>query len=103
MRRSRWTPWRLDRRTRTRKRVLLVLLSDAANLTAHRICTAAQIGPGAVFAVLDQLETGGYVTGTWDDHPANQERRRFYRLTEAGRTEALHELWLTPRQETERA
>lgn len=42
-------------------------------------------GP-TVYGVLDRLEDGGWVTGAWEDQPAdaNRPRRRRYRLTNTG-------------------
>ncbi|CCH29967.1 PadR family transcriptional regulator [Actinosynnema sp. NPDC047251] len=46
-------------------------------------------GP-TVYGVLERLEEWGWVVGTWEDLPPdeNRPRRRFYRLTPNGRVEA---------------
>lgn len=46
-------------------------------------------GP-TVYGVLERLEEWGWITGTWEDLSAgeNRPRRRYYRLTPNGRIEA---------------
>ncbi|MFT7841479.1 PadR family transcriptional regulator [Saccharothrix sp. BKS2] len=47
-------------------------------------------GP-TVYGVLERLEEWGWITGTWEELPADESRprRRFYRLTPSGRVEAV--------------
>jgi DNA-binding PadR family transcriptional regulator len=42
----------------------------------------------AVHVALAQLERDGYVAGEWEKRSDGQPRRRFYRLTDAGRMHA---------------
>jgi PadR family transcriptional regulator PadR len=51
--------------------------------------TTKRAGP-TVYGVLDRLEDAGWVTGRWEDQPpnANTPRRRLYRLTPTGASEA---------------
>ncbi|MGN9777068.1 helix-turn-helix transcriptional regulator [Micromonospora sp. H33] len=51
-------------------------------------------GP-TVYAVLDQLEDAGWITGTWQPLPAGapaRPRRRYYRLTASGAEAARREV-----------
>ncbi|RCG31924.1 PadR family transcriptional regulator [Sphaerisporangium album] len=70
------------RATRAMRRVLLVLLTDAANLGGFTITKAAGVGAGSTYVCLDRLEERAWVTGEFADGP--YPRRRFYRLTPAG-------------------
>lgn len=51
--------------------------------------TTGRSGP-TIYGVLDRLEDAGWVTARWEEqHPeGNKPRRRFYRLTPTGTTEA---------------
>jgi DNA-binding PadR family transcriptional regulator len=81
--------------TRRRRRVLLALLTGAGNLSGYPLCRAAQVGPGTVYTLLSHLEDAEWVTSEWDTETApNGGRRRFYRLTERGRTGAAAALGL---------
>lgn len=74
------------RLTRRRRRVLLALLADAADMSGYPLCRAAQVGPGTVYTLLGHLEDAGWVVGEWDTKTTpNGGRRRFYRLTGEGR------------------
>ncbi|PZF96753.1 PadR family transcriptional regulator [Micromonospora deserti] len=56
-------------------------------------------GP-AVYAVLDQLEDAGWITGSWQHPPAGAEgrpRRRYYRLTPSGAEAARRQAVARPR------
>lgn len=72
--------------TRRMRRVLLVLLTDASNITGLTIALTAGMGGGAVYICLAQLEDRGWVTGEFEDGP--YPRRRMYRLTPDGWTYA---------------
>jgi PadR family transcriptional regulator len=82
--------------TRRMKRVLLVLLTGAPELSGYPICRAAGVGPGSVYPELARLEYAGWVTSDWGGpvYP-NGGRRRFYRLTPYGRRAAYRLLGLT--------
>jgi DNA-binding PadR family transcriptional regulator len=87
---------------RAERRVLLVLLSGAANLSGYPLARAARVSSGRVYVVLDRLENLGWVTGEWespDPLPDGRPRRRFYRLTGKGRSEAMAVLGLTEQRE----
>jgi PadR family transcriptional regulator PadR len=73
---------------RSHRRVLLALLSGAANLSGYPLARTAQVGYGRVYVILDRLEDAGWVTGRWGPGEADR-RQRFYRLTEAGRAQAM--------------
>jgi PadR family transcriptional regulator, regulatory protein PadR len=79
-------PWKPGRRQR---RVLLVLLSGAPNLSGYPIGRAAQAGSFTVYPVLDRLEDCGWVTGEWGPGKPGSGRRRFYKLTPEGRKAVL--------------
>lgn len=85
-----WEPGRKDRR------VLLVLLAGAGELSGYPISRAAQVGSGHVYTILGRLERLGWVESDWQqDPPAGQPgRRRFYRLTARGRSGAMMALGL---------
>jgi PadR family transcriptional regulator, regulatory protein PadR len=85
--------------TRRRRRVLLALLADAADMSGYPLCRAAQVGPGTVYPLLGHLENAGWVTGEWDTKTApNGGRRRFYRLTDEGRAAVAAALKLEMQQ-----
>ncbi|TQS30227.1 PadR family transcriptional regulator [Microbispora sp. KK1-11] len=81
------------------KRVLLVLLTDAANLSGYTFMHAAEMNSGAVYVCLAQLEAAGWVTSEFEEAP--YPRRRFYRLTPDGWNSA-HELLGLKRSEARR-
>lgn len=80
---------------RRRRRILLALLTGAANLGGFTICQAAQCGSGTVYPFLAHLERAGWVTSEWESpEPVGRPRRRFYRLTAEGRAGTLMMLGL---------
>lgn len=83
--------------SRAERRILVALLSDATNLSLYVLARTAQVWAPLVTRLLDRLEDNGYVTGRWEDGPA--PRRRFYRLTEPGRSWAHEQLGLDRRTE----
>lgn len=77
------------RLTRRNRRVLLVLLSGAPDLSGYPICRAAGVPSGTAYYVLWRLEDAGWVTSEWGPVFTDDGlRRRFYRLTPTGRTGA---------------
>jgi DNA-binding PadR family transcriptional regulator len=68
--------------------VLDVLIAAADDPPwGYRICDEAGLGSGTVYPILERLEEAGWIEGTWETgQPANRPRRRFYTLTNAGRT-----------------
>ena len=83
------------RLTRKNRRVLLVLLSGATNLSGYPICRAAGTGSGTVYPLLARLEREGWVTSEWGPVFTDDGlRRRFYQLTADGRSEAYRMLGL---------
>ena len=71
------------------RRVLLVLLTGAVNLSGYPLARAAGIGSGAVYATLARLEQLRWVTSE-----QNGSGRRFYRLTDLGREKSAELLGL---------
>lgn len=83
-----WNPSRRDRR------VLLVLLTGASNLSGYPLSRAAQVGSGSVYITLAKLERQEWVEGEWGEYTPNGGRRRYYHLTPYGRIRALRALGL---------
>ena len=79
---------------RSHRRVMLVLLTGAGRLSGYPICRAAMTGPGTVYPVLERMEKRGWVVGEWEERSDGHPRRRFYRLTPAGRNNILELLGL---------
>lgn len=53
------------------------------------------VGPGTLYPLLERLEGAGYVEGSWEvEEPERlgRPRRRYYRLTGLGETEATEVL-----------
>lgn len=75
--------------TRRTRRVLLVLMTGATNLSGYPISRAAGVGSGAVYVTLARLERAGWVDSKWGAPNARGDRRRFYRLTLQGRARAI--------------
>ncbi|MFC6080987.1 hypothetical protein [Sphaerisporangium aureirubrum] len=80
--------------TRAMRRVLLVLLTDAANIGGHTIIEAVGVGSRAANICLAQLVSRAWVTGEFTD--GSPPQRRFYRLTPDGWSYAHQLLGLTP-------
>lgn len=79
---------------------MLVLLSGAPELGGYTIGRAAMTGYGKVYVILDRFERLGWVEGEWESpEPLNRPRRRFYRLTGEGRSQALAAVGLKAPQE----
>jgi PadR family transcriptional regulator PadR len=52
-----------------------------------RLCEVTGYGSGTVYPALDKLLKSGWITSRWEDpQPAGRPRRRFYFLTDDGRT-----------------
>jgi DNA-binding PadR family transcriptional regulator len=79
---------------RSDRRVMLALLSGAANLSGYPLARATQVGYGRVYVILGRLERSGWVSSEWGAPDAKGNRRRFYRLTPGGRSQALAVLGL---------
>src|SRR5262245_55883425 len=67
--------------TRTVRRLLLVLLSNATGLGLLGVAQLSDVGLLPASVHLDRLEMAGWVTGEWEPEPPFGTRRRFYRLT----------------------
>ena len=81
--------------TRRNKRVLLVLLTGAANLSCYPIWRLAGSTAGRVYLILATLEDAGWVTGEWEAGIApGSPRRRFFSLTWKGCVKAMEMLGL---------
>jgi DNA-binding PadR family transcriptional regulator len=52
---------------------------------------AVKLGPGTLYRVIKQLVADGWIAEIDGDVPGDDERRRYYRLTERGRTIARAE------------
>lgn len=93
------TTLQLSKRAR---RIVVVLLTDAANLSGWTLGTYAQVNFGTLYVWLDRLERAGLIAGTWEDRECIAEghtdcpRRRFYRLTPEGWVWAWDTLGLQP-------
>jgi DNA-binding PadR family transcriptional regulator len=77
---------------RSHRRVMLALLAGLPRMSGYPLCRLAQVGSGTVYPVLERLEKRGWVESEWEDPnplPPGQGRRRFYRLTPAGRKNIL--------------
>jgi PadR family transcriptional regulator, regulatory protein PadR len=66
--------------------VFLQALADDQELHGWAIMKATKRAGPTVYGVLDRLEDAGWVTGRWEDQPAdaNTPRRRLYRLSPTG-------------------
>ncbi len=72
------------RDTRRNRRVLVVLLTGASNLSGYPVSRLS--GVGGVYVVLARLERAGWADSAWQEGvPPGQDRRRFYHLTPRGR------------------
>jgi PadR family transcriptional regulator PadR len=80
--------------TRRTRRVLTALLTGAENIGGSTIWRLTGGSAGGVYVVLDRLECAGWVTSDWEAGKPEGQRRRFYRLTPAGRTAAAEMLRL---------
>ena len=76
------------RPTRRVRRVLLVLLTGADNLSGITIMQLAGTTGFGAYTVIDRLEEAGWITGEWDQYMA-PPRRRYYKLTRQGRAKAI--------------
>ena len=71
--------------------LVLALLEDEprhgyelAKLAASRSNGILSLNPASLYPFLYRMEKDGWITGRWVEKP-NERRRRFYRLTAAGR------------------
>lgn len=93
----------MKRLPRSHRRVLLVLLTGAPGLGGYTIARAAMTGSGKVYPILARLERLGWAESDWEaPEPLDRPRRRFYRLTAEGRSQALEALGLKDVQEAGR-
>jgi PadR family transcriptional regulator, regulatory protein PadR len=81
---------------RGQRRLLLVFLTGAAELSGYPACRAAQVSSGVFYPMTARLENAGWVTSHWqpDPPPGAPARRRFYQLTPEGYAGALRVLGL---------
>ena len=70
------------------RRVLLVLLSGAGNLSGYVITQAAHVGSGSAHPLLATLEREGWAHSAWGPGEPGK-RRRFYALTAEGRARVM--------------
>ena len=80
--------------TRRMRRVLLVLMTGATNLSGYPISRAAAVHSGGVYVTLAKLERAGWVKSDWGPPDERGNRRRFYHLTVQGRPLAIRLLGL---------
>ena len=82
--------------TRATRRVLLVLLTGAGELSGYPISRAAMVGSGHVYVLLARLESIGWVASDWQQNVPHGRPgpRRFYQLTRYGSARALEMLGL---------
>lgn len=84
-------------RGRRERRILLVLLTGADELSIWPIARTARVRTWRVTVTLALLEKVSAVTSEWGvPRRAGGPRPRYYRLTPAGRRWAYEELGLTP-------
>jgi DNA-binding PadR family transcriptional regulator len=64
------------------------LMSDSGDLHGWAIMKATKRSGPTVYGVLDRLEDMGWIEGTWEQPSPDQAtpRKRFYRLTGAGKS-----------------
>jgi DNA-binding PadR family transcriptional regulator len=70
--------------------VVQVLLGRSDPIWGLALAKAVERAPGTVYPILSRLEDLGWIVGDWEgesDHPG--PRRRYYRLTDEGRLEAV--------------
>jgi PadR family transcriptional regulator PadR len=54
----------------------------------YRICEVTGLGSGTVYPILERLEEAGWILGNWEpEQPEARPRRRFYSVTNTGRSE----------------
>ena len=71
---------------------LLLAEPDRTDWFALEVCRRTGLGSGTVTQILLRLQEWGWVTDRWEDataaHRRGRPRRRFYRLTGVGASEA---------------
>lgn len=78
---------RLRRRDR---RVLLVLLTGAEELSIYSVSIVAKVNSGTTNVILARLENIGWVDAEWEEGAyAGRPRRKFYHLTKFGHVQAM--------------
>lgn len=74
-------------------KILRALLDDAdGDHFGLDLIRRTSIGPGTLYPTLAQLEADRWIVGMWeriDPAVAGRRRRRYYRLTPAGRSQAV--------------
>jgi len=72
--------------------VLKVLLDDPTrDHYGLEVASAAELKSGTLYPILARLEKAGWITSSWEDIDESAEgrrRRRYYRLTATGESEA---------------
>lgn len=69
--------------------VVQVLLGSGGPIWGLALAKAVDRAPGTVYPILSRLEDLGWIIGEWEGESAHSgPRRRYYRLTDAGREEA---------------
>jgi DNA-binding PadR family transcriptional regulator len=67
---------------------VLMRATDDDPVWGLRICERADLGSGTVYPILDRLAELGWIESQWEaEQPSGRPRRRYYRLTGAGRLE----------------
>ena len=72
-------------------RALMEARSSPCGLYGLELSRETGVGPGTLYPLLERLESGGLVEGSWeagDPGSLGRPRRRYYRLTGLGVTEA---------------
>lgn len=80
-----------QRRTKPLGRTLAVLLEHDRTY-GYEVLQATGLRPGSLYPILVRLEEDGWVRSRWEDtdpSAAGRPRRRYYRLTAAGRKGAV--------------
>lgn len=78
--------WLIARSLAKEQKLLKVIRDLGDNAYGVPIHCTSGMGIGSMYAALNALEEGGYVTSTWGEATPERGgyRKRFYRLTEAG-------------------
>lgn len=79
------------RMTPATQRVVATMLEHGTEMYGRQIAVATGLGSGTVKPIIDRLEAGGWVVSRWergDAHDLHRPRRRYFRLTPLGVTEA---------------
>lgn len=81
------------------RHVLRALLDATTEMYGLEVCDATGVDPGSIYPILGRLEEAGWVTSRWEAIDPAQEgrpRRRYWQITDQGRTAATARLACYP-------